>query len=254
VIRPSVILLLVVAAAPAAASEIPLPRPRPAAAGTVADYGFPAIPEPPNQASPCQLRMTERIIAVFQSLPAIMGPGVCGAPDTVKLESILLPDNSRVAVSPPAVMRCTMAEALTHWVRDTIAPALAKDGPTIRALDNYADYECRGRNRVVGARVSEHGYANALDVRGFRLTDNRFVGLTDRTVPRELRESVRRSVCERFATVLGPGSDGYHEDHIHLDLAERRNNFKLCQWDVLDPVPELPLPRPRPPEAPQAAE
>jgi hypothetical protein len=52
--------------------------------------------------------------------------------------------------------------------------------------------------------------------------------------------------------VLGPGSDWYHEDHIHLDLMERRNNYKICQWDVLDPLPRiaplLPLARPR--EAP----
>ena len=38
-------------------------------------------------------------------------------------------------------------------------------------------------------------------------------------------------------TVLGPGSDGYHEEHIHLDLAERRNNYKVCQWDVRVPPP-----------------
>jgi hypothetical protein len=32
--------------------------------------------------------------------------------------------------------------------------------------------------------------------------------------------------------VLGPGSDGYHEEHIHLDLAERSHATKLCQWEV----------------------
>lgn len=254
--QPLVILILLAATGSAPAQDVPLPRPRPmeAPAALAVDYGIATAPEPPDQASPCQMRMTENLIAVFQSLPAIMGPGVCGAPDTVKLEAIMLPDNTRVAVSPPAVMRCTMAEALTHWVRDVMAPTFAKGGVPIRALDNYADYECRGRNRVIGARVSEHGYANALDVRGLRLADNRFVNFTDRTVPRDLRENVKKSVCERFATVLGPGSDGHHEDHIHLDLAERRNNFKLCQWDVLDPVPEIPLPRPRPAEAPQASE
>jgi hypothetical protein len=52
-------------------------------------------------------------------------------------------------------------------------------------------------------------------------------------------------------TVLGPGSDGYHESHIHLDLAERRGNYRTCQWDVRDPAPIVPLPRPRPAEAPQ---
>jgi len=60
------------------------------------------------------------------------------------------------------------------------------------------------------------------------------------------------SVCTRFSTVLGPGSDGYHEDHIHLDLAERRGNYKICQWNVWDPLPAIAplLPEPRPAEAP----
>ena len=76
--------------------------------------------------------------------------------------------------------------------------------------------------------------------------------MTDRTVPRELRESVLHSVCARFSTVLGPGSDGYHEDHIHLDLMDRRNNYRICEWNVWDPLPQLAplLPAARPNQAP----
>jgi Extensin-like protein C-terminus len=50
--------------------------------------------------------------------------------------------------------------------------------------------------------------------------------------------------------VLGPGSDGYHESHIHVDLTERRGGYRICQWDIRT-EPEVPLPRVRPPEAPQ---
>jgi hypothetical protein len=78
------------------------------------------------------------------------------------------------------------------------------------------------------------------------------ISLTDRTVPRGLRESVLHSACTRFSTVLGPSSDWYHEDHIHLDLMERRGNYRICQWDVLDPLPQKAplLPAERPEEAP----
>jgi hypothetical protein len=71
-------------------------------------------------------------------------------------------------------------------------------------------------------------------------------------VPRELRENVLHSACARFATVLGPGSDWYHEDHIHFDLMERRNNYRICQWNVYDPLPQVAplLPAERPEEAP----
>jgi Extensin-like protein C-terminus len=105
---------------------------------------------------------------------------------------------------------------------------------------------------VVGGRLSEHGRANALDVGALKLANGQSISLTDRTVSRSLRESVLHSACARFSTVLGPGSDGYHEDHIHLDLIERRNNYKICQWNVWDPLPQIAplLPAPRPEEAP----
>ena len=52
--------------------------------------------------------------------------------------------------------------------------------------------------------------------------------------------------------MLGPGSDWYHEDHIHLDLMERRSNYRICQWNVWDPLPQIAplLPAERPDEAP----
>ncbi|XUM19915.1 extensin family protein [Bradyrhizobium oligotrophicum S58] len=113
-------------------------------------------------------------------------------------------------------------------------------------------YQCRGRNNVSGAQLSEHGRANALDVHGFRLADGRMVDLTDRTQPRDVREAVLHAVCTHFSTVLGPDSDWYHEDHIHLDLIERRNNYRICQWDVLDPLPKVAplMPAARPEDAP----
>jgi outer membrane biosynthesis protein TonB len=73
----------------------------------------------------------------------------------------------------------------------------------------------------------------------------RFAMWTDIKVNKPLRESLRKSACARFTTVLGPGSDGYHEEHIHLDLAERHNNYRICQWDVREPPPP-----PKPPEKP----
>jgi hypothetical protein len=208
----------------------------------------PAAPEP----SACRRALTDEL-AVAPSIPDIRAPGGCGGEDLVRLEAVVLADKRRVAVTPAATLRCTMALAITEWVRTDVAPLATALGSPLSALDNFDSYECRGRNRVVGAPLSEHGRANALDVRAFKLADGRSVGLTDRTVPRDLRESVLRSVCARFVTVLGPGSDWYHEDHIHLDLMERRNsNFRICQWNVWEPLPQVAplLPAERPEEAP----
>jgi hypothetical protein len=195
--------------------------------------------------------LTEEI-AIAPSIPAIHGPGGCGGDDLVRLEAIVLPDKRKVAVKPAAVLRCGMASAIADWVRTDMAPLAAGLGSTISDLDNFDSFECRGRNRIAGAMLSEHGRANALDVRAIKLANGQSIGLTDRTVPRDLRERVLHSVCRRFTTVLGPGSDWYHEDHIHLDLMQRRNDYRICQWNVWDPLPLIAplLPAERPEEAP----
>ena len=249
-------------------AAVPLPKPRPVEAPSAerdkadkAQQAAPANGKPDQQAAPspqpapqpsaCRLALTEDI-AIAPSIPDIKGEGGCGGEDLVRLEAVVLPDKRRVSVKPAAILRCPMASALVEWIRSDISPLAERVGSTLADLDNFDSFECRGRNRVVGAKLSEHGRANALDVRAFKFADGSTVSLTDRTVPRGLRESVLHSACTRFSTVLGPGSDGYHEDHIHLDLMERRNNYRICQWDIWDPLPpKAPLlPAERPEEAP----
>ena len=207
---------------------------------------YAAFPEEPAAAavpaapSACQVRLAK--IAVFQPLPTLVGPGDCGAVDAVHLDAVILPDQSKVAVTPAGILRCPMAEELAQWVREDVAPTATKLGSPLRVLDNFDSYECRGRNRVRGATLSEHGRADAIDVRLFKLADGRALTLTDMTVDKTWRETMKASACARFSTVLGPGSDGNHEEHIHLDLAERRNNYKVCEWDVREPPPPPPPP------------
>jgi hypothetical protein len=213
--------------------------------------------------TPCQMRLSPDR-AVFKPLGELAGPAECGGPDVVRLERIILADRSEVAVEPPATLRCEMAEAVVSFVRQDLASAVTAMGAPLSAIENYDSYDCRGRNNVAGAKMSEHGLANALDIRSVRLKDGRVVRPADSGAPTEFRIAMKAAACNRFATVLGPGSDGYHEDHIHLDRAERRSGYRLCQWDLHDevhsyalqsviapsrtgalPVP-IPLPRPRP--------
>ena len=248
-------------------APVPLPKPRPAEAPGV-ESAKPE-PEPPSAGKPpaeaekatevpappppsaCRLALTEAI-AIAPSIPDIKGAGGCGGEDLVRLEAVVLPDKRRVSVKPAAILRCAMASEIADWIRTDMAPLAARLGSSISDLDNFNSFECRGRNRVAGARLSEHGRANALDIRAIKLANGQSISLTDRTVSRETRETVLHSVCARFSTVLGPGSDWYHEDHIHLDLMERRNNYRICQWNVWDPLPQVAplLPAERPEEAP----
>jgi hypothetical protein len=175
--------LLTMWAAPASADltirAVPLPQPRPAEAPAIENKPAgqePAETEKPAAAAPpplsaCRLALSESI-AIAPSVPSISGPGGCGGDDLVRLEAVMLPDNKgRVAVKPAAVLRCTMASAIADWIRTDMAPLAEVQGSRLSDLDNLDSYECRGRNGVVGAKLSEHGHANALDVRRFDWAD-----------------------------------------------------------------------------------
>jgi hypothetical protein len=246
-------------------ATLPLPKPRPAdapvtepenpaaakPAPAAADKPAEQATSPPPPPSACRLALTDAI-AIAPSIPDIKGPGECGAEDLVRLEAVVLPDKRRVSVKPAAILRCAMATEIANWIRIDMAPLATGLGSVVSDLNNLDSFECRGRNGIAGAKMSEHGRANALDVHDLKLANGQSISFTDRTVPREVRESVLHSMCARFTTVLGPGSDGYHEDHIHLDLMERHNNYKICQWNVWDPLPQIAplLPAERPEEAP----
>src|SRR5215470_12652962 len=242
------------------AEMIPLPRPRP--------VGIPGdLTGAETAVSPCRSRLAE--IAVFKPLPSITGPGDCIATDVVALDAVLLPDGHRIALSPVSTLRCPMAEAVTHWIRDDVAPTIAALGKSLRGVETLDSFDCRPRNGIKDAKISEHGRANALDVRAFKLANGAAIELTDASVDTSFREKLRQSACSRFSTVLGNGADAYHDSHIHLDLLERSNHYRICQWDVLDVAEtaalaakktaaaaasnpaivhagDIPLPRPRP--------
>jgi len=243
----------------AAAEPIPLPRPRPPAWVEPLTFREAAGPdfnsaEVTSQPTGCDERLAK--FAAISPMPRLIGPGACGGRDMVELEAVLLAGGARVAVKPAPVLRCEMAEAVAAWLRDEAAPRAVAAGLALRSVENYDDFECRGRNRVIGARTSEHGMGNAIDVRSFTLTDGRVLRLTDMAASKELRVALRESACRRFTTVLGPGSDGHHDGHIHLDIAGRHNGYRICEWDVRVPPPAIasaridgrpvPLPTPRP--------
>lgn len=254
-------------------TRVPVPKARPAEAPQARDQDQGQEPAKPSETpsdksaapdkpiadqkppeaplSSCRQALTDDI-AIAPTIPDIKGPGACGGPDMVRLDAVVLPDKTRVPLKPAGTMRCTMAAAVADWVRSDMAPLAGSLNTKLVELDNFDSFSCRGRNRVQGAKLSEHGRANALDIRGLRLANGQTIALTERTTPRALREKVLLSLCSRFPTVLGPGSDGYHEDHIHFDLAERRSDYRICQWDVWDAWPQVAplMPAPRPAEAP----
>ena len=176
--------------------NVPLPRPRPPfwpgphtfaeAAGPGFDSG-----NVTGALSDCDQRLTE--IAAIELLPRLLGPGDCGGRDMIRLEAVLLPNRKRVEIRPTAVLRCPMAESFAAWVRDEASGHLGVQLDTLRSVETFGSYECRGRNGISDAKLSEHGKGNAIDVRAFVLASGRHIEPTDERASKQLRGRSRAS-------------------------------------------------------------
>lgn len=145
----------------------------------------------------------------------------CGIDYPVKVTQI----SSGIAMRPAATLNCAAALRVAEWMRDEVQPAarwkLLKR-PT--AVINASSYRC---SRIAGSRsISEHASGNALDVAGFQFADGSIVAVEKKGFfdfrEKAFQGSVRKSACEYFGTVLGPGYNRAHADHLHLDAKQRR--------------------------------
>jgi hypothetical protein len=174
---------------------------------------------------------------IGEALPPINEAGGCGMAAPLRMEAILLADGRKVALSPPAVMRAALAVALADWVREDLAPAAKGNGERLAGIDGVGSYECRSRNRLAGAQLSEHAKGNALDLQGFLTESGKHLTIG---TPKSAGDDdsffalMKKTACARFATVLGPGSDPFHAQHLHIDLAARTHGTRLCQWSLPD--------------------
>jgi hypothetical protein len=127
-----------------------------------------------------------------------------------------------------------MAERLATFASDIVAPfALGVYGKELVAISTGSGYECRPRNRQAGAKISSHGQGNAIDIIAMEVVGGRMVSVEKPDGPETIRfiAGVRAAACGVFSTVLGPGSDVSHGNHLHLDIEKRGYNglSKLCQ-------------------------
>ncbi|MCC2112534.1 MAG: extensin family protein [Hyphomicrobiales bacterium] len=173
-----------------------------------------------------------RVIARAAPLDAIVGEDGChiAAPYDVVSIGAAPP----VSLVPAGTLACPMIEALAAWT----------DGPVQNAAQDYlgqavagywvaASYVCRTRNGEADAKLSEHAYGNAIDISAFVLEDGGVVDVRlhwdGDTAKSTFLHRAHAAACAQFSTVLGPESDDYHKTHFHLDLAARKNDYKVCE-------------------------
>jgi hypothetical protein len=155
--------------------------------------------------------------------------GACGATGLVHLEGV----SHSVLLSPPATLICPMAAAIARWSNETIMVTAQQ---TLGEMPNKmlvgTSYACRSENSQANGKLSEHAFANALDVMGFAFAKHppvMFGTALAKSAEAQFQVSVRQKACDYFTTVLGPGSDAAHANHLHVDRRQRRGDYRICQ-------------------------
>ena len=177
--------------------------------------------------------------------PAPYSPRPYPAPAAPQAESLPrlgpgpMPGNSvaavgPVAVKPTATLACPIVSVLDHWLAESVQPAAMRwFGARVVEIKQISAYSCRGMNGNSNAHISEHAFGNALDIAAFTLADGRRISVETgwKGMPEEqgFLHDVQASACREFTTVLAPGSNVYHYNHIHVDLMRRAHRPIICQ-------------------------
>ncbi|HTE77027.1 MAG TPA: extensin family protein [Xanthobacteraceae bacterium] len=139
-----------------------------------------------------------------------------------------------VEVSPPATLACPIVAALDGWIATSVQPAALRwfRQPVVE-IKQISAYSCRGMNGNPNAHISEHAFGNALDIAEFDLADGHVVTVQYgwRGTPEEqgFLHDVQSAACDQFSTVLAPGANVYHYNHIHVDLMRRASGRRICE-------------------------
>lgn len=235
--KPTVGRLLPPEPVPSEPEQPPLPSPRPTVGKLLPPEPAQAAPAPsPAPAAPpaagTRLSAEERLCrerlgalgVAFEPRPPVDDGESCAIPHPLWVTRL----GREVELAPGGLMTCELAEAAAAWAQAAEVEARRILGQELEALGQASTYVCRPRRS--SGKMSEHATGEALDIASFSFADGSRLsvapGLTGKEA--EFLNAVRQAACGAFATVLGPGSDADHADHLHFDVAERQSG-PFCQ-------------------------
>lgn len=208
-----------------------MPEPKPADRKAPANLPTISRPKPDEAAlAHCEAEL-RKLGAIFAREETVSGENGCGIEAPYRIDRII----SGVALSPASQLRCATALALARWTDTVVMPAAAAlpGKVALTGISHGSTYVCRRRNNLPTGKMSEHSIGNAIDIVDFDFEGRPPIGILPRQGDGDIEEAFQRAVrggaCLHFATVLGPGSDVSHDGHLHLDIAERRGGYRLCQ-------------------------
>ena len=132
--------------------------------------------------------------------------------------------------SASPLMRCEVAEQLDAWLREAVIPESQRllRSPVV-GVGHIGTYNCR-TIRGNSSILSQHSFANAVDIAWVDLADGRRLRLIDgwTSAQAEISEfwhKIQELSCNYFHVSLGPNFNAAHRDHFHFDLGP----FRSCR-------------------------
>lgn len=243
-------LLVALALATNGAVAAPLPPNRPAELGR-GGATPPATPSPPLPPSPTPPGATATPSSPDRTcLEELRRAGVtaeaapqpkpedasCQIEAAVRLSSFTVASGkASIALPEGPVVACRFARPFADWVTNIAAPLLgAVRGSPVTAVRTGPGFQCRARNGQAGGKPSAHGTGLAIDIAGFDFAQGPPLTIKPNghsETDSSALAAIRQAGCGWFTTVLGPGSDPYHADHLHLDilLHGSSDRYRICQ-------------------------
>jgi hypothetical protein len=192
-------------------------------------------PEPVQAEDPAELQACmsalKEIGAEFKPVDPINDGEGCGIASPVELSTIL----PGIKLEPAGTMRCEAALQLARWTKEMIVPAARISMPDrkVTGLANASTYICRNRNSATTGKISEHAKGSAVDISTLSFDKGEPLVMKPRdedgTPEGAFQRTITTAACLFFKTVLSPGSDATHQDHLHLDVLERKGGYLYCR-------------------------
>lgn len=233
----------------APAAELPVPAEKPK------ERQAPAAPEPEKKEEPaaptepvppppppietedqaafeaCTAELKE-LGAQFKLLPRIDDGEGCGIDKPVAMTRL----SAEVAIEPEATARCETLLQLARMTRDLVEPVARLGLPDmgkLEAVHQASGYVCRKRNGADAGKISEHARGNAIDIAALEFEKGpvpmKIVAQEDSDLAAAFQRALNAAACLYFTTVLSPGSDETHRDHMHLDAMKRTGGYRYCR-------------------------
>jgi hypothetical protein len=219
--------------------DVPVPRPRPP---DLHGQKSPAPEEEKTEAEKpvhdesCLQRLKSAGFAFETATQHAASNTACVIDTPVKLMAVPVASRPGASIRLPEepMLACRFAERLGHFLGDLAAPVIAgRLSFELKAVRTGPGYECRNRNRAANGHLSAHALGLAVDVAAFELANGKALPIKpDGDARGEAAvAAVRTAACGWFTTILGPGSDAAHSDHMHLDIQTHGSSdrYRICQ-------------------------